>query len=213
MANKGGLSRERIVEAAMDMIDEGGESAFSMRKLAARLGVDPMAIYHYHKSRRALLHDVLERFLAACDLPEPGADWRDDLRALCAAIRALARAHPGVFRLYELYEDWVRAEHRIAEAFHAVLMRAGFGEDETVRAARLLITYTEAFAVDEVSGWLAPMSEKEGAALRRSLGDDEHPVTRRLLPQMTRIDPDADFAFGLGIIIRGLEGGLRDQAG
>ena len=58
MAKRERLTREKIIEAAMEMLDREGEKGFSMRKLAADLGVDPMAIYHHHSSRRTLIHEV-----------------------------------------------------------------------------------------------------------------------------------------------------------
>ena len=62
MAKRERLTREKIIEAAMAMLDREGEKGFSMRKLAAELGVDPMALYHHHSSRRTLIHEVLRAY-------------------------------------------------------------------------------------------------------------------------------------------------------
>src|SRR6056297_726640 len=137
MTKRGRLSRHGIVAAPRPFLDREGEAGFSMRKLAGELGVDLMAIYHYHANRKALMRDVLQALMEACELPEPGPDWRHDLRALCNGLRRLAHRHPGAFRVYELYEDWIEAEHRVHEAFHAALQRAGFPPQKTVRAVRL----------------------------------------------------------------------------
>lgn len=205
MAGRRRLSRERIVEAALALLDREGEKGFSMRKLAAELGVDPMALYHYHANRKALMQDVLSTLMAACDLPEPGADWRQEVRALCNSLRRLAHRHPGAFRMYELYEEWIPAEHRLHEAFHAALRRAGLVGPDLVRAVRLLLTYTEAFAVDEISGWLEPFDPSDREAFVKSLSDGDYPVMHSLLDEIGRSDTDADFAFGLDVLIRGIE--------
>lgn len=204
MPRRSKLSRENIVEAAMKMLDAHGEKGFSMRKLAGEMGVDPMALYHHHANRSALMHDVMQALMDTCDLPPPGDDWRQNLRDLCTALRRLAHRHPGAFRIYETYDEWLPAEHRLHEAFHATLLRAGFAPRSAVRAARLLLAYTESFAVDEISGWLAPFDSAERQELAASLAAGPYPVMSGLIDDLVSIDPDADFEFGLDVILRGL---------
>jgi len=213
MTKRGRLSRERIVTAALQMLDRDGEKGFSMRKLAGELGVDPMALYHYHASRKALIHDVLQALMEAFEPPAPGPDWRQDLRALCNGLRDLARRHPGAFRVYELYEDWIPAEHRVQEAFLATLLRAGLPGARAVQAVRLFVTYTEAFAVDEITGWMEPFGPGERAAFVQSLPGEECPVMAGLVDEIGHPDADRDFAFGLDVLIRGIEAGLAQADG
>lgn len=196
------LSNAGIVQTAMAMIDLEGEKAFSMRKLAAALNVDPMAIYHHHANKGALIHAVMEALMAAFEAPAQTGDWRDDLRALCTALRNLANRHPGSFRIYETYEKWVASEHQVREAFHSTLLNAGFSRRSTVRATRLLVAYTEAFAVDEISGWL---DREDEAILAKNLGQGPYPVTTDLIAEMASPEPDAEFTFGLNVLLRGLE--------
>ena len=47
------LTRERILDAALRLVDEQGMAALSMRRLAAELGVDPMALYHHLPGKAA----------------------------------------------------------------------------------------------------------------------------------------------------------------
>ena len=208
MGRRARLSPEKIVDAALALLDREGESGFSMRKLAGEMGVDPMAIYHHHAGRDALMHAVLQAFMRDFEMPGPSGDWRADIRALCQALRRLARRHPGAFRVYELYERWIPAEHGVHEAFHRTLLEAGFPGPTVVRAVRLLLTYTEAFAVDEITGWIEPMDEEERAELAASLTHEDHPGMSGLIDQIATPDTDADFAFGLDVLIRGLEAEL-----
>lgn len=206
MTKREKLSSAGIVTAAMTMIDLEGEKNFSMRKLAASLNVDPMAIYHHHANKGALMHAVMEALMAAFEAPKPTGEWRDDLTALCNALRALANRHPGSFRIYETYEDWVATEHRVQEAFHSTLLTAGFSRKSTVQATRLLLAYAEAFAVDEISGWLDP---EDKAVLEESLAHGQHPTTTDLIDEIVKTDNDADFAFGLNVLLHGLEAELQ----
>ena len=205
MAMRGKLTPDRIIETAMQMLDADGVDTFTMRKLAGALDVDPMAIYHYHKNKAALLNAVIQAMLGTCNVPEPSDEWTQDIRRLCAGIRDLANRHPGTFRIYETYDEWVPAEHRIHNAFHATLLRAGFCHTKAAQGVRVLLAYTESFAVDEVTGWLDAEDRSE---LEASLSQGNFPALKLLIDQFVTSNPDADFEFGLNVLIRGLEGEL-----
>lgn len=199
------LSQDKIVQSALSLIDTSGEKAFSMRKLAAALGVDPMAIYHHLANRNAVLHAVIQAMMDSFEIPPPGGTWQQDIRALCHAMRQVGLRHPGAFRIYETNEDWLPGEHRVHEAFHATLRNAGFGRKVTVQGVRLLLAFTETFVVDEISGWLDP---EDQADLANSLASGPYPVLTDLVDDIVQSDADADFDFGLRVLIRGLEGEL-----
>ena len=201
MPTRGKLTHDSIVQAAFSLLDDGGEKAFSMRKLATALNVDPMAIYHHHPSKSALIGAVLQAMMSECDLPEPSGNWQQDIRDLCQGLRHLAHKHPGTFRIYETFDDWLPAEHALHEAFHATLLNAGFAPQTTVRAMRLLLAYTEAFAVDEISGWFDPEDRTD---LENSLKSGPYPATTSLLDEIVHSDTDAEFEFGLTVLLKGL---------
>jgi len=205
MSQRGSLSRERIVAAAMHMLDADGEAKFSMRRLAAELGVDPMALYHHIPNRAALMREVVDALLAECDLPAPSGSWQDRVRALCHAFRRLAHRHPGAFPVYALFQEWVPSEHRLHEALYAALKAGGFSPETMVRGARLLLAYTETFAWEEITKWIAPYSGEDRAELIESLATGDYPLTMSLVDRIADVDPEAEFAFGLDVVIRGLE--------
>jgi AcrR family transcriptional regulator len=209
MSQRGNLSRQVIVEAAMRMldadVDADGKASFSMRRLAAEMGVDPMALYHHVPNRAALMFDVVDALLATCELPAPSGSWQDRVRDLCHAFRRMAHRHPGAFPVYVMFQEWVPSEHRLNEALYAALQAGGFTPLATVRAARLLIAYTETFAWEEITQWIAPYSGEDRAMLTASLAAGDYPLTTTLIDEIADIDPDAEFAFGLGVVIRGLK--------
>ena len=93
-ANQPKLSRDHILDAALALLAEAGLRAFTMRALARRLGVDPMAMYHYFSDKDGLLGAAAERSFAAIRprMPATG-DWRARLRALARAyLRTLHRS-------------------------------------------------------------------------------------------------------------------------
>ena len=100
------LTREQIVHVAMEMFDSEGDAGFSMRKLAGKLGVDPMAIYHHHANRNALISEVVQAYLSQRRIPTRSGDWRVDIRELCQSLRGLAKSHPNIFRLYQAHDTY-----------------------------------------------------------------------------------------------------------
>ena len=202
MAQQGKLSSDGIVATAMEMIDADGADSFSMRKLAARLGVDPMAIYHHHKSKAALMRAVVQAMLSEFAAPARTGDWRADLRAVSHAFRALAHAHPGTFAVYVQFEDDTPNELRIYEAFYAPLHHAGFPPRITVWGGWQVLAYCEGFAADEIDGWLEPFPQQD---LMARVSEGDLPVTAALIDHVVSYEADAEFEFGLSLMIRGLE--------
>src|SRR5438445_219376 len=84
------LSRERIVAAAVSLIDTEGLDALSMRRLGHALDVEAMSLYRHFPSKGALLEAVVARLLAELPVPAPtAARWQDAFRAVARAYRAL----------------------------------------------------------------------------------------------------------------------------
>jgi TetR/AcrR family tetracycline transcriptional repressor len=90
------LSREQVVDAALDLVDREGLEALSLRKLAVSLGVTPMALYWHVADKEALLDALGERLFAGIVLPDQVDDWHTDLCAVLAAMAARLREHPAV---------------------------------------------------------------------------------------------------------------------
>ncbi len=89
------LTRQRVLEMALDLIDRQGLEALSMRKLAAELGVEAMSLYKHVANKDDLLAGVGELVWGkvAATTP-PTDDWAAWLRALAAAIRGTVHRHP-----------------------------------------------------------------------------------------------------------------------
>src|SRR5918912_4075396 len=94
------LSRERVVEAALQLIDAEGPEALTMRRLGRELGVEAMSIYEYTSGKDELLEAVMERLLEELELPTSGhPDWKERIRAVVDAWLRLAERHPNAFPL------------------------------------------------------------------------------------------------------------------
>lgn len=158
------LSRESIIVAALQEIDDNGLEAFSLRNLAKRLGVFPTAIAWHVESRSQLLADVVA--LAMADILPPGfpASWQSYLRTLFQRFREAIRRHPNVAPLIGTQLVANRGvDLDFVERLLATLAHAGFTGPELVGAYNAVIAAlvgftTQEFApipTDETKSWQA----------------------------------------------------------
>ena len=74
------LSKERVLQAAVALADQGGLGSLSMRKLAEELGVVPMAIYKHVANKDELLDGMIDVVVAEIDPPDRETDWKTAVR-------------------------------------------------------------------------------------------------------------------------------------
>src|SRR5262245_24382216 len=126
-----GVDRLEILDAAFTLFADVGETAFSIRKLAAAIGVDPMTLLQHFGLKAVLLRAVDEHALRGIEIPQATANWRDDLKAVADAYRMLAHRHPRVFHLHFRYNATGPADHISSEIVYCALRRAGLADAET----------------------------------------------------------------------------------
>ncbi len=92
------ISREMIMECALELLEEGGLEGLSIRAVGDRLGCTGMALYRHIKDRADSV-GVADALLARLVLPEASLPWGEGLEQLLANFLALARKHPGGFEV------------------------------------------------------------------------------------------------------------------
>ena len=197
------LTRTRIAEAAVTLIDAEGEGRFTMRRLAQALGVDPMAVYHHLPNKAAVVHEAIEAVLGECPLPKPTGPWPDRVRAICHAYAGLAVSHPGMFPLLCVHQQFVPSDHRVYEAVLAAVSEAGVSDRETVWAASALLGYAAGFALDALTGTHRPLTAAEQDQIK-ALPEAAYPATHRLMAAVLDTDLDQEFRFGIDILLAGI---------
>ena len=91
----GTLSRERVLEEALALLDRDGFECFSMRRLAERLAVTPMALYNHVGGKQDLLQGVVHGVIEQVEYPAEREDWCERIRDCFRALRNTCIAHPG----------------------------------------------------------------------------------------------------------------------
>jgi AcrR family transcriptional regulator len=151
-----------VLEATLSLAEESGLEAVSMRAVASRLGVTPMALYHHVRDKDDLLDAVIERLLGELPLPDPSLPWQARLGALAASLRETANRHPDAFPMLLRRPATTPAALRAREAVYAALRDAGVPDNLVPRVERLLSSFMIGFAASEAGGRFAA---HEGAVL------------------------------------------------
>jgi AcrR family transcriptional regulator len=147
--------RRKILQAALDVADERGLAAVSMRSVAQRVGVSAMALYPHISNKEALLDGMVDVMLAE-QLPLleriPDGDWWDRLVVIAQGIRALAGRHPSAFSLLLSRPSITPDALKATDSVYQALVDAGVRESQVPRVERLLSTFVLGFAASEVNG-------------------------------------------------------------
>src|SRR4051794_10968255 len=138
------LTEDEILDAALDLLDEGGVDAASVRGIAARVGVAPNAVYTYFPGKAAVFKALVERLLGEVDqgvFADREQPWRQRVETLALELRERLTAHPGAIGL--MIGGPMDGPHALAlnERLLELLGDAGLGPTAAARASYLLIVY------------------------------------------------------------------------
>ena len=119
------LDRDAVLRAGLALADEAGLAAVTLRRLADRLGVTPMALYRHVAGKDDLLDGMADLLYAELDVPEPTGDWWEELAALARSTRRVLLAHPAAAPLFSRPLSGPNSL-RLGDALLGTLQRAGF---------------------------------------------------------------------------------------
>ena len=204
------LSRQRVFDAAALLADERGVASVTMRKLAERLGVEAMSLYHHVANKDEILDGMVDLVFSEVDLPTSGADWKAAMRQRAISAREALLRHPWAIGLLDSRRHPGPATLRHHDAVIGSLRTAGFSIAMAAHAFSVLDSYIYGFALQEQNLPFDTSEELEGLAgtMLRQLPADAYPhftkmiVEHALKPGYSYAN---EFAFGLDLILGGLE--------
>lgn len=138
---RGGLTRDDIVDAALELVRTEGIQAVTMRRLADLIGVTPMALYHHVPNKGVLLDLVVERVGADLLLAHDGRPWTDQIRAYAHAWREELHRYPGVAGYLLRQPAPPAMSWRIMDDAISLMVEAGLEEREATRAFAGLVSF------------------------------------------------------------------------
>jgi AcrR family transcriptional regulator len=146
------LDVEAIVDTAVSLADDAGLEAVTLRRVAARLGVTPMALYRYVDGKDAMLDGMADRLYEELVSSAGGeADWWEELARLARSTRRVLLAHPWAAPLFArpLAGPNARA---LDDALRRALGTAGFSAADTRELHDQLSSMVFALVAPEVDG-------------------------------------------------------------
>ncbi len=209
------LTRERVLRAAVGVADECGVGAVTMRAVASRLGVEAMSLYNHVRNKDAILDGMVDLVVEEIDLPTDidVDDWREAMRRRAVLAHRAFERHPWAPALIDSRTTSGPARLRYLDWVLGALVDAGFSLQAAVRCFSVLDSYIYGFGRQQPSvtdGETPP--EKMAEAMLSTVPPDEYPHLHQmvLLAMDTGYDSEADFAFGLKVILDGLERMLQE---
>ncbi|CAA9402769.1 MAG: hypothetical protein AVDCRST_MAG03-1342 [uncultured Rubrobacteraceae bacterium] len=207
------LTPRTVVAGALALADAEGLGAVTIRRLAKRLGVTPMALYWHFGSKDELLEGMAAGIFEEIDLStDASATWQEQLRALLGSMLDVLRAHPSTAVLLSTRTVSSEGSLRATEVLLDVLGRAGFSPAEATQVARHAVSAVTSLVSGEPG--VVAREEPEGMleARRRarlfleSLPPERYPrLVEAAMPLSEGVAPDAYFAFGLDLLLAGIE--------
>ena len=203
------LNRGRVLQAAVELADRGGNEALSMRKLGQELGVDAMALYRHVRGKDDLLDGLVEVIVGLIERPTPSGNWKADLRRQAMAARSVMLRHPWARRALEERGTGGPACLAYIESILETLHDGGFSIELAHHALHVLSSRIFGFTQDvfEEPGPADPPPDE--AAMLRALAGYPRVVELAMAASHDGIlgpcDDDVEFAFGLDLTLDGLE--------
>ena len=199
-----------MLRAAVLLADEDGIDALTMRELGLRLGVEAMSLYNHVANKDDILDGMVDLVVGEIDLPADAVDWKHAMRARAISAQAVFAQHPWVSPLIDSRESSGPARLRYLDWVVGTLRRAGFSLEMAAHAFSVLDSYIYGFGRQSlnVSVDRDVTPEETTEAFLHAIPADEYPYLREMVvdhAMAAGYDEDADFAFGLDLILDGLE--------
>lgn len=199
---RAGLTRDRVLAAALDLVDEDGLGALSMRRLGARLDVEAMTLYHHVPNKDALLDGLVELVLREAAGEPAGDEWRAVLRGYAHRLRAALLAHPGALPLAVSRSASTPESLRVAEWVLGTLCAAGFPLGSALDLFNALSVFVLGHAAAEVG--VPPTATGPGSvAALAALDPAEFPLLARAAATGEGADDGARFASAVDALVDG----------
>jgi AcrR family transcriptional regulator len=206
------LNRERVLRAAIALADERGADELTMRKLAKELGVEAMSLYNHVANKTDLLDGMVDIVFGEIEAPAPVGDWKAELRKRAVSTREALNRHRWAIGEMEGRTSHGPNNLRLHDAVLGCLRAAGFSIEMTVHAMSVQDAYIYGFALQQ-SDMSSETPEDFAAEAQRQMR--EYAAALADYPHLVEVvggyvaetgyDYDAEFRFGLDVILDRLE--------
>lgn len=155
------LSRERILQAALELVAQDGLAQLSTRRLGQRLGCEAMSIYHHYPNKHHLLDAMVDHIVASIEIPPPQASPLERLRLAMYAYRATAHRFPAMIPLVVVHRLNTPTGVRWIESTLTLLQDVVPDPQLAARHFRTIGYFLVGAVLDETSGYARGPSAAE----------------------------------------------------
>jgi len=202
------LSRARVLQAALQLADDAGLEALSMRKLAHALGVEAMSLYNHVRNKDDILIGIVDSVAGEIQVPSGGVDWRAAMRQRATSAHEALLRHPWATMLIVSGANVGPAMLTYVDTTLGCLREAGFSPEGADHAWNAMDNHIYGFTLQELNFPFEPGEYAEvAAAFVSQLPVETYPYLHELTHIVIdgRYDGLHDFTFGLDLILNGLE--------
>jgi TetR/AcrR family transcriptional regulator, tetracycline repressor protein len=207
------LTEDEILDATLQLLDEGGANGVSVRGIAARVGVAPNAVYTYFPDKAAVIRALVERLFGEVDhgvFADRGQPWRQRVESLAVELRARLAAHPGAVILMIGQPRTGQNALALSERLLQLFADAGLTPADAARASRLLFGYvfsSVALDIADLSQSGPPSTEERIAARHQAFAAapaDQFPRIAAAAATMASTINGEQYLWGLHRILDGI---------
>jgi AcrR family transcriptional regulator len=203
------LSRDAIVDAAIEILDADGVDALTIRRLGQELGTGAASLYWHIEGKDELCERVYDRIMGEIELPEPDpARWEEQLKDLARQAYRTMLSHNDAVRLSIGRPPAGPNTLRIVEWMLTLMRGAGIADQPAAQFGNILGRYLDASVLEASTSSRAGDATGDAAEMLRAywaaLPADEFPNITALADTSFAEDADALFEFGLDLLMRGL---------
>ena len=209
------LTENEILDATLQLLDEGGASGVSVRGIAAKVGVAPNAVYTYFPDKAAVIRALVDRLFGEVDhgvFADRAQPWRQRVESLAVELRARLAAHPGAVALMigqpRIGPHALALGERLLELFSD----AGLTPTDAARASHLLFGYvfsSVALDVADLNQRGAPVEERIAARHQgfAAAPADQFPRVVAAAATMASVISTGQYLWGLHRLLDGISTG------
>ncbi|WP_172412102.1 TetR/AcrR family transcriptional regulator [Stenotrophomonas maltophilia] len=200
-----GLAKADITRAAISELESVGEAGFTLRKVAARLGCDPMTIVYHFRSKEGLFRAMAGWISEQLDGVDATRPWDGRLVQLAEGLRSLALGYPSTFRLMQRFMNTGVSDYKHSESVLQALEEAGVSEEQLAQLCLGWYACVIGLALAEVDGLLQPASQTELEEIEM-LDPTAFPITTRCTESFRNLPRGAVFSLTLETFLLGIRG-------
>jgi TetR/AcrR family tetracycline transcriptional repressor len=201
---KRNLTREKICEAAIKLINKQGLENLSMRKLAAELNVEAASIYNHIANKSELFDLVQENLFSKMTAIPEEKKWQDYIANMANSAREGLLQIPNVVPLFATRPTITNSALAQAEKTFEILIKAGFKPSEVGAIYRNIYVFILGHVLAEV-GRVPGEADNQNEPSLTKINIDQYPILKKSYSYKSNLDFDKGFKMGLTSLICGLE--------